>query len=297
VSEDGGHVARPRRLRLATELRRLRDLAGISGRALAQEIQISQSKVSRIESGATIPSLPEVERWAEAVNASPETQERLVDLTQAAVYEVHTWRTALRKRPHLQDTFQENEASVRRVRNFQCMVVPGLLQTAAYARAVFSLFELSYEKGDLANATASRVQRQVALYEEDRRFDFLIGETALRWRPGPPRLLLAQLDRIASVSTLDNVSIGVIPQGRQANAVPLHGFVIYGGDDQDDEDAVDTYVQVETAHALLTIADYDVALYEKQWSLLREMAVFDGEARDLLARIAAEIREEGRREA
>jgi transcriptional regulator with XRE-family HTH domain len=263
----------------------------MSGRELAQRIQISQSKVSRIESGATIPSLPEVQQWARAVDAPVEVRERLADLTQAAVYEVHAWRAALQTRPHLQEEFREREAAVRLVRNFQCRVVPGLLQTAAYARAVFSLAELSYEKGDLAGATASRVRRQEALYEEDRRFGFLIDEAALRWRPGPPHLMPAQLDRIASVSTLDNVSIGLIPQEGQARVLPLHGFVIYG--DGDEEEA-DVFVEVETSHARLTITDLEVALYEKQWALLTDMAIFGDDAREFLGKLGAEIRKQSK---
>ncbi|GAA0398016.1 hypothetical protein Acor_34930 [Acrocarpospora corrugata] len=291
VSEGGAIESRARRLRLAATLRRLRDLSGLSGRELAQRIQISQSKVSRIESGATMPSLPEVQRWASAVEAPLDTRERLFDLTQAAMYETHAWRSALQSRPHLQDDFYERESAVRLIRNFQCAVVPGLLQTAAYARAVFSLANQPYEKEALAGATASRLFRQEALYEGDRRFDFLITEAALRWRPGSLPLSLAQLDRITSVSTLDNVSIGLIPHGRQSVVLPLHGFVLYGDVYADDEDA-DTFVEVETSHAKLTITDADITLYEKQWSLLTNMAIFDDAARGFLTELATEVRHE-----
>ncbi|MEO3859068.1 helix-turn-helix transcriptional regulator [Acrocarpospora sp. B8E8] len=292
VSEGEGSDSRARRLRLAATLRRLRDLSGLSGRELAHRVQISQSKVSRIESGVTMPSLPEVQRWAEAVDAPLDTRERLADLTQAAVYESHAWRTALQGKPHLQDDFQERESSVRLVRNFQCAVIPGLLQTAAYARAVFAMSVLPYEKEDLAAATASRLFRQEALYEGDRRFDFLITEAALRWRPSSPAQLLAQWDRLASVSTLDNVSIGLIPHGRQSTVLPLHGFVIYGPVYGGDDDTAETFVEVETNHAKLTIPDFDITLYEKQWSLLTEMAIFDDAAREFLTELATEVRTE-----
>ena len=69
VASDGAEH-RTKRERLATELRRLRDQAGISGRDLAHRVGISQSKVSRIESGTVIPSLPEVTAWGEAVVAA-----------------------------------------------------------------------------------------------------------------------------------------------------------------------------------------------------------------------------------
>lgn len=276
----------PGRQRLAAELRRLRDLAGVSGRELAQRIGISQAKVSRIESGSTVPSLPEVTAWGEALEVSVEAQEKLISLTEAAYTEVHPWRAALQRRGHLQDYVQEQEALTRKMRVFQPSVVPGLLQTAGYARQVFSMFQVPYTEEDLAAAVASRLHRQLAIYNEQRKFDFLITEAALRWRPGPYKLLLAQLDRIISVSTLDNISIGLIPSSREALTFTSHGFVIYEGDEDEDR-----FVGVEIVHANLEIrATSDIGLYHDRWELLRQMAIFDDEARDFLARLSAEIR-------
>lgn len=275
------------REQLAAELRRLRDLAGVSGRELAQRIGISQSKVSRIESGSAVPSLPEVTAWGKELGVSVETQERLTSLTRAAYTDVRSWHAAMQRRGHLQDDIQEQEARSREVRIFQPSVVPGLLQTAEYARRVFSLFQVPYTDDNLAAAVAARVHRQLALYEESRQFDFLITEAALRWRPGPPRLLLAQLDRIASISTLENVSLGVLPQSAEAVTFISHGFVIYDSADEDH----DPVVSVETIHAdVAVMAPEDVDLYRTRWSLLQQMAIFDGDAREFLGDIAGDIR-------
>ena len=83
------------RQRLADELRRVRSISGMSGRDLAQRIDISQSKVSRVESGVTVPSLPEVRAWAEAVDAPEDVREYLVALTEATHTNVLRWRTDL----------------------------------------------------------------------------------------------------------------------------------------------------------------------------------------------------------
>src|SRR5262245_37379524 len=128
VADDRGDPRTNRQI-LAAELWRLRDQAGVSGRELAQRIGISQSKVSRIESETTIPSLPEGKAWTEALGAPSETQDRLAVLTEAAFTEVHTWRTALKTRAHLQGEINEREARARTVRTFQPSVIPGLLQT------------------------------------------------------------------------------------------------------------------------------------------------------------------------
>lgn len=279
--------SRTKRQQLAAELRRLRDLAGVSGREMANRLQISQSKVSRIESAATTPSLPEVTKWAEVVGAVPEKQELLIALTEGAFTEVHSWRAALRDKPHVQDEISRRESSARLVQIFEPSVVPGLLQTAEYARRVFSLLEEPTPKSHVAAAVAGRMNRQVILYEEEINFEFLITESALRWRPGPPRMLLAQLDRIRSLSSLGNVSIGLIPSAGNAIAFTSHNFVIYGEHD----DGRDDFVEVEMIHGNALINESgDVELYKNRWPSLREMALFDDAAGEFLDTLAADLR-------
>ncbi|MFC5823407.1 helix-turn-helix domain-containing protein [Nonomuraea insulae] len=285
AAEVGRH--RTRRQRLATELRRLRDLAGISGRDLAHRIGISQSKVSRIESGSVIPSLPEVTAWGDAVEAPPQAQELLADLTEAAFTEMHTWRAALQRQMHLQDDIREQEDQAQLLRVFQPAIVPGLLQTAEYARRVFSLFDPPYSEGDLPMVVAARLQRQLALYDESRRFEFIVTEAALRCRPGPVRLLLAQLDRVATLSTLENIMVGVIPQDAESAVCPPHGFTLY----ESDSSTEDSFVEVEVTHMRLIVrAAEDVATYRRQWSLLGEMALYGDAAREFLTRLGTDIR-------
>ncbi|QFZ24425.1 XRE family transcriptional regulator [Saccharothrix syringae] len=275
------------RHRLAAELRHLRGLSGISGRELGRRIAISQSKVSRIESGSVLPSMPEVVAWSAAVEASPATRSRLASLTRGAHDEARSWRGLLHGRGHLQDEIARREALATRIRTYQHSVVPGLLQTAEYARRVFSLFPVPYSDDDLAAAVASRVERQRLVFEPHRRFDFLITEAALRWRPGPLPLLLAQFDRLASVSTLDNVSLGLIPNDADASTTLSHGFVIYYGP----HDGGDGLVTVEMAHRPVEVTDSDdIELYENRWTLLQRMAVFDDEAREFLDAVARHAR-------
>lgn len=274
-----------KRRRLAAELVRLRDQAGLSGRELARQIGISQSKVSRIEAGTTMPSIPEVTAWAEAVGTSARTLRRLRSLTEAAFVEVHSWRSLLRDRRHLQDDIGRREAAARHIRTFQPHVVPGLLQTADYATRVFQMFLLGYAEEDVAVAVAGRMHRQAVLYEEGE-FEFLISEPALRWCPGR-RLLVAQLERIFALSTAASVSIGVIPLDAAAVTVIPHGFVIYGEQDP--------YVTVETVHANVEVTEpSDVALYRNQWEHLARMAILGDAAREFLTRLIAEFRRDRR---
>lgn len=275
------------RLRLAAELRRLRDLSGLSGRDLAKLIPISQSKISRIESGQSLPTLPEVAEWAQALNASEEIVARLVFLTTNAFTEVQPWRELLAGAGHLQDEIEQRESGARMIRTLQVAVVPGLLQTADYARRLLGMSEPPYIKEDLSAAVAARLHRQRLVFDEGRQFEFLITDAALRWQPGPVNMLLAQWDRIASIATLGNVSIGLIPQATRASATMSHGFAIYYPADEEHL----PFVTVEMIHAAMTVNDpSDFALYEKRWSLLGEMAIFGDEAQRYLAKLAHEAR-------
>ncbi|MCG8927556.1 helix-turn-helix transcriptional regulator [Lentzea sp. CC55] len=275
------------RARLAAELRQLRGLSGVSGRELARRIDMSQSKVSRIEAGTVLPSLPEVDAWGAALAASTGTRQRLDALTRSAHREAQHWPALLEDRRHLQDEVQALEAKAIRIREYQHSVVPGLLQTADYANRVFSLFQVPYSEEDRSAAVAARLRRQQLVFEPDRRFDFLITEAALRWRPGPPRMLVAQLDRLASISTLDNVSLGLIPLGAEAATTLSHGFVIYDGPYDDHE----TLVAVEMIHGPVEVTDLaGTELYENRWSRLDQMAIFDEPARSLLLTLIDEIR-------
>lgn len=276
-----------KRRRLGAELRKLREQAGLSGRQLATQIGVSQSKVSRIESGATVPSIPEVTSWTEAAGASEAAAGRVVALADAAYTEVHLWDVAMRGRSHLQDDIREIEAASRAVLVYEPTLVPGLLQTAEYARRVFSMFLPAYAAPDIAEVTKGRVDRQAALFDPARQFSFLMTEAALCWRPGPPGLMLAQLDRITSVSTLGNVSVGVIPQSTPPVTHVPHGFVLIEPADPD----ADAFVLVETVHANLTVSDVaHVDLYRQQWSLLEKTAAYGSDARELLSGIADSIR-------
>ena len=287
MAGDGRDAAYDKRRRLARELRVLRDMSGVSGRDLAKRIGISQSKVSRIEAGTALPSVAEITAWARAVGASEETERLLATLADVARSEVDTWQAALEGRHQIQDEIREREVAARRVRAFQPALVPGLLQTPAYAQRVFTMFKSNVPRTSVAAAVAARLDRQLALYEDDRQFEFLLTEGALRWRPGPSRLAIAQLDRIATVSTLDNVSVGLIPLSAEAEAPYLQGFSVFDDGDAGD----DAFVMIELDHAWLTItADADVAIYQNRWSTLRKAAVFGDEAQALLRALTAEIR-------
>ncbi|MEV0565877.1 helix-turn-helix transcriptional regulator [Dactylosporangium sp. NPDC050588] len=276
-----------RRRRLAEELKHARTRSGLSGRDLGRKIGMSQSKISRIEAGVSVPSMPEVQAWVDAVGAPDDLSELLLALTDAAHGSIQRWRSELSAQGHIQGEIEETERGAARILTFQPSVVPGLLQTADYARRVFESFEeVPYGPDDLAEVIAARLDRQLLLFDDTRTFLFLITEGALRWRPGPPMLLAAQLDRISTLSTLSNLTIGLLPYATQAVVPYSHAFTVYESAD----DELDDLVNVEMIHGNLQVRhEPDVDAYRRRWASLSRRAVYGDAARRLLHDLIAEM--------
>ena len=81
---------------------------------------------------------------------------------------------------------------------YQSEVVPGLLQTPDYARRLREIHSL-LPAAEIPASVLSLMNRQTVLFDESKQFDLVMTETALRWRPGPASVMLAQLDRIAAL--------------------------------------------------------------------------------------------------
>ncbi|MGH3905580.1 MAG: helix-turn-helix domain-containing protein, partial [Pseudonocardiaceae bacterium] len=256
----------------------------LTGQQLAERVGLSQSTVSRIELGQTVPSVSDVEQWVAVTGAPDERRTELLGLAEAVAVETIAWRRVVRRGlPELQQDVHELEATAGTIRNFQPTVVPGLLQTADYARR---LVASGYPAGrqDIAAGVAARMDRQAILYDESKRLEFLIAEVALRWRLGPPAMMRAQLDRIANTMTLPHLTVGIIPQQAEVTAWHIHGFTIL--DDRDDGPVV----RVETLTTGLSITDpSDVGRYQQAFHLLRETAVFDDQAQALLRTMIADV--------
>ena len=274
---------RTQRTQLGAELRRVRMLAGLSGRKIARATGLSQARVSRIERGVSVPSLPEAAAWAAAAGVSDDRRAVILALAEAAVNEVATFRARLSHGlAAVQDSVRDLEASARVIRNFQPGIIPGLLQTADYARRIMTFADITSGGGHGA-AVAARLGRQQALHDPARSFEFLVTEAALRYRPGPPMTLTAQLDHLAAVATLETITFGVIPADAQMHAITRCGFILYE-DRTGDQPPV---AAVETPHASLHASDpADVALYRDQLARLRESAVYGAGALNIVRSIA-----------
>lgn len=280
-----GQPREPRaaRTRLGSELRQLRMLAGLSGTAMGRQLSVSQKTVSRIELGDSLPSLTQVTAWANA-SGSPERLPALRTLLEAAVSEIVIFRERLAGLvSSMQIEFRELEATAYSVRNFQPGIVPGLLQTAEYARRILQMAGAQGDD-DLSAAITVRLERQQALYDRQRRFEFILTEAALRWRPGPG-LLTAQLNHLASMATLETVDLAVIPADAEMHGITRCGFIVY----EDRSDGQPSVVAIETPHSLLYATDADVETYRDELGLFRRSALYGTDAVDFIHAITLTV--------
>jgi len=174
------------------------------------------------------------------------------------------------------------EEASEHIATFTPTVVPGLLQTEPYARAIFSSADLT--PSEIDKAVTARITRQQLLHDPGHRFTLITTAGALAWRAGTPEQMAAQVDHIAESTRLPNAKVGVIPWGTQARVFPLHGWDLY------DRRAV--IVGTANATAVLT-ESADVAVYADIFAQMEGMAVYDNQARSVLTRIADEYRELG----
>jgi transcriptional regulator with XRE-family HTH domain len=214
-------------------LARWRRSKRISGQAVGERVGISQATISRLESGTTSPDPQVVRRVAEALELPAEEVDRLVGLAERPSERMIDWQSSRPGLADQQDFVRRLEASARDTRVFQAAVVPGLLQTSEYARAVLTGWRVELADHEIADsalavseAVAARMQRAQALDEPDRQFRFLVTEDVLAHQVCRPVDMIAQIARLREVAASPNVSIRIIPQDAEWPIAPMHGFVL-----------------------------------------------------------------------
>jgi transcriptional regulator with XRE-family HTH domain len=265
----------PSQRRLAAVLKQLRARSGMSAAELGRVLGWTQTRVSRAENGGRRVSLAEAIAWAEATGAPPQLRAEVIGAAEASARDVRSWWTVhaggMTRR---QQEIAALEASSTAIRNTQ-HVVPGLLQTADYARHAVELANVTGQ-ADVAAAVAARLRRQEILYDASRQFDYVLPESALHVRlAGDPALMRAQADRLLSLDTLPNVSIAVLPYSVPFPVWP-GSFVLYEIPDE-------PLVVIEYLTDEVTIGDEsEIATYREAFARLRAAAVAGEDAHRLI---------------
>jgi transcriptional regulator with XRE-family HTH domain len=287
---------RPNWARLGTELRRLRNQAGLSQDGLKDAflkagIRVSKATIERTEAGGahggSPPSVQRVMEWADACDAAHPDRAHLRIIAIAALDEHSPYRK-WGSFQQIQEDVRQDEVGVKTLRNFDNWGIPGLLQTLDYAAATFRLLDTGGTRSP-EEAALVRMRRQLILGDDSRFFEFLLTEEALRYWPRglTAGAIRVQLDHLASAVSRPSVHFGVIPSGKpEMTAVPLIPFVLY---EDLPEDGL-PFAAIELLHERVEVrAPVDYATYRDTFDGLRESAVLDKDAVALVREIARSL--------
>ena len=271
--------------RLAAELRRHRETAGVSGAELARRSNYSQPTVSRYERGVGPPPRPSVvEVIARALDLASEEQQALVALAREVAdrrAEISPIRVVLQHGVEsVQRRIRIRERTVEHLRVFHPSIVPGLLQTEGYARLVFAAHGLTGEP--LNRLVAERLRR--ASDSATRTCTILLTEGALMQGVSDPAVMAEQCRHIAATAMEHrHWRVGVVPRvitGRPAN-ITHNGFDLY--DDRE------VFIGTTAGNALVT-DKATVAEHLRRFAELEALALFGDDARQVFERIAEEYK-------
>ncbi|MGH4017014.1 MAG: helix-turn-helix domain-containing protein [Pseudonocardiaceae bacterium] len=266
---------------LGQRLRALRQDARLTGRQLAESQRWQPSKVSRIESGKQTPSDADAEAWAMACGAPAVVGDLIASLRGLEGHYLEHRRAFRAGMARFQHTIVEQEAQYSVFRNFQCSIIPGLLQTPEYARYRFAGgVKYGGPPTDVDESVAARMARQQILYRPETRAHFVLTEAVLRYRLCPPEVMEGQLDRLLGMASMRTVRLGIIPFETQLVNAPLHGFAIHD----------ERRVRVETLTATLTLSEpSEIRDYLERFAEYANLAVYGAQPRALITRALSEL--------
>jgi transcriptional regulator with XRE-family HTH domain len=202
-----------RRRRLAAELRRLRERAGFIGEEVARRLEWSTSKISRLERGQSGVKRTDLRRLLDLYRVDPKRREELLALAEESQPSGRLKAiSAGLPEDHVQ--FLSFEAEAESVWNWQPQIVPGLLQTEDYARAVMlgwhSMFTAPPSEAE-RRVEARRLRQQVLQRDPPLQLSVVMDESVLHRKLGEASVMRAQLEHIVEVSRLPNIKVRVLP--------------------------------------------------------------------------------------
>lgn len=178
------------------------------------------------------------------------------------------WSSRRRGLEKRQNELAGIEKSSTELRYFLPTMITGLLATPEYVRA-----SIADVPGDLTKTIVKKLERQSVLYDGTKTFTFILTEQAVRWPLIPPDALAVQMDRLASLTRLSNVRIGVIPVGPVVMPGPLNVFTVYD----------DRIATVEISTGVMVFRDRrDVSAYLDEFATYERYALFGEQARERL---------------
>jgi transcriptional regulator with XRE-family HTH domain len=232
------HSPTVRRRRLALELRRLREAARLTCEEVAEHLECSASKISRVETGRVSVSPRDVRDMLELYGVSGEQRESLVQLARDS-RQKGWWHAYSDTMQPQMATYIGLESAASEIRIYEVSLIPGLLQTEDYARAVIRAGMVNSPAEDVERRVALLMARQPAVVREDPpKIWAVLDEAALWRRVGGAGVMRLQLEHLLAQAALPNVAVQVIPFGGGAHPAMGRPFIILVFPERVDTDVV-----------------------------------------------------------
>ncbi|MCC5474171.1 helix-turn-helix domain-containing protein [Streptomyces barringtoniae] len=275
-----------RRRKLGAELRTLRTGAGLTSGEAARLVGWHQSKVSRIETGASGVKPADVRLLLDAYEVRDRQLRELLLMLAGSegTGDRHCWWHAYRGvLPPTYRDFISLESQACTMRTLETTVVPGLLQTPEYARAVTRAAVKDLDEEGLDALVEVRLARQDVLRAHPPLvLSAVLDEAVLRREVGGPEVMARQLERLTEAARLPQVRLQVLPFGAGAHVGLTGPFVIFSFPSTSDLDVV---VLDQLTSSLYLERKEDLMAYSEAFDTLRMHALSPEETLDYIAGI------------
>ncbi len=276
---------------LAAELRRLRELSGMSGDEVASRLHWSASKVSRVETNRSGIKRQDLDRLLDLYDLDEARREQLRDL--AAEPEPRGWWNAYSESIDPEySAYISLEAHASQLLCWSPELIHGLLQTQDYAREIMGIAYGSpptIPPRKVQDRITVRMRRQELLTQEGpKHFTFILDEGTLLRRHGSPKVMRAQLARLVQVSQLPRVTVRVLAFDGAHPLIMQGSFAVLEFASVHDIPISDVVYVEELTRSDFVDDEADPHEYRLAFERLADVALDADESRQLIARTAVE---------
>jgi transcriptional regulator with XRE-family HTH domain len=270
-----------RRRRLGMQLRKLREAAGLTAQDVTQHMEWSPGKVTRLEKAQAVKPMVADTRMLLELYGVPRNDpryEEMLTLTREA--RQRGWWSSYKEL--LDDPYVEFEASAEKIHCYELSVIPGLLQTPAYAAALYRGW-LVRDPAEIEQLVRLRMDRQALLQHDDPPYVWAVIDEAALLRPfGTPDERREQLHRLIDTKRVPHVTIQVLPLDAGPHLGMAGPFTIL---DFPDDDPSLVYIEAEP-NSLYLEERAEVHRYSVAFQHLSAMALSPDESIAYVTKLA-----------
>ncbi|MFD3939037.1 helix-turn-helix domain-containing protein [Streptomyces sp. NPDC058611] len=277
--------ATTRRRQLGATMRKLRARAGMTLEEAGQLVGVSKATVSRYETQEGPVKWPIVDALCREYEASEAERRAVVELAKGAKKQ-GWWNSITDSIPESMNLLLTLEDEAVREDHFNCLYVPGLLQTRGYTEAVQYASEMRLPPEEIERLVDIRMKRQEILDRpEPPHLWAILDESVIRRVVGSRQVMRSQLERLLEANESPHITLQILPFSKGAHSAAMGSFVIIGGPEPTlDVVYVDTHVG-----SLFMEQDEELDRYRLAFNYLRAQALDMAASSALIERVHEEL--------